>query len=359
MKDKGIFEKYYSRLAREGILKSAIAGIIVGFCVDFVIAFVGWFFGETIWLYLAIGIGLLAGVAAGVVAYFKFFQPNTKSIARRIDSLGLEERMVTMTELEKDESYIAMRQREDAKAALAKVEPKAIRLQLSRTLVILAVVAFTFGSAMTVVSALTSFDILPTPGQMVNPDDDKKDGDYVFVTYAADEGGYFYDADGATVTEIDLEVLIGDSAPTVIAVADEGWMFDGWSDGVTTPERKDVDIDEDLFLLAFFIEVEEDGVGMEGPGMSGNRPGNSRPGDNETNGNRPSEGTNAGGARYEPANRVYDGNTPYGDVYDEFYEQAMEELANNKNLTPKQRAMLEAYCESLRAGAMKSEDGDD
>lgn len=356
MKQKGIFEKYYSRVAREGILKAALCGIIVGFFVDFVISLACWFANAAVWsVYLALGIGLLAGAVCAVVAYFKFFRPTTKSIAKRIDSLGLEERLITMTELENDESYIAMRQREDAKAALAKVEPKSIRIQISKTMAILSVVAFVFGSSMTTVSALTSFGFLPNPGEILHPSDGDDD-EYLSVTYTVDEGGHFYDADGASVTEIDLEIVQGESAPVIIAVADEGWVFDGWSDGVTTPQRHDTEIEEDLFLLAFFVELEDDdGMGMDGPGMPGNRPGSNRPGDGETNGNRPNQGTTAGAGRYEPSNRVYDGNTPYGDVYDEFYEKAMEELANNKDLTPKQRAMLEAYCESLRAGAMKSE----
>lgn len=354
----GLFEKYYRRLAQEGVIKSALCGVVVGFAVDFVIAFIGWFVGATIWLYLAIGIGVACGVACGVALYYVRFRPTTKTIAARIDRLGLEERIITMTELEQDESYIAMRQREDALAALATTQPKQVKVELSKTLIIVAVVAFVFGASMTTISALTSLEILPSGGELVNPSPDDE-SDYVFVTYAADEGGYFYNADGDMVTEIDLAIVIGESAPVVMAVAEDGWMFDGWSDGVETPQRSDTELEEDLFVLAFFVEIEDgEGGGMQGsgPAAPGNRPGTPRPGDNQTQGQNPSHGENAGSARYEPSNRVHDGNTPYGDVYDEFYEKAMEELANNQDLTPEQRAMLEAYCEALRAGAMKSED---
>ena len=39
---KELFDKYYSRLAREGILKALFCGLIVGFAVNFVVAFIAW-----------------------------------------------------------------------------------------------------------------------------------------------------------------------------------------------------------------------------------------------------------------------------------------------------------------------------
>ncbi|MCH5164703.1 MAG: hypothetical protein J1F36_06790, partial [Clostridiales bacterium] len=122
MGSKKLFDKYYSRLAREAMLKAFIIGFIAGFAVNIVIAFVTLFFTDfKLWFVVALGAGIIVTAITALLLYFKAFKPTTKKIASRIDSLGLEERLITMTELENDESYIAMRQREDAKAKLNEV----------------------------------------------------------------------------------------------------------------------------------------------------------------------------------------------------------------------------------------------
>ena len=42
---KELFDKYYSRLAREGMLKALFCGLIVGFAVNIVVAFTAWYYG--------------------------------------------------------------------------------------------------------------------------------------------------------------------------------------------------------------------------------------------------------------------------------------------------------------------------
>lgn len=105
--------------------------------------------------FLAVYRARVAAIAAFVpIFYYKKFRPTTKDVARRIDRLGLEERIITMTELEKDESYIAMRQREDAKRKLGAVDAKQIRFRFSTAAAVVAAICAVLGVSMTTVTDL-------------------------------------------------------------------------------------------------------------------------------------------------------------------------------------------------------------
>ena len=114
MDSKNMFRKYRKRLVAEGVAKSLIFGLLVGFAANIVIATVSCFVKvEGLWL-ISIGLLLVGTLISAPIFYFAKFRPTTKQIAARVDRrLGLEERTITMLELENDDSYIAMRQRED------------------------------------------------------------------------------------------------------------------------------------------------------------------------------------------------------------------------------------------------------
>ena len=68
------------------------------------------------------------------------------------------------------------------------------------------------------------------------------------ITYTADVGGYI---DGVAVQI----VKENESAETVIAVPETGYRFVKWSDGLTTPERKDKNIIADKTVTAEFEKI--------------------------------------------------------------------------------------------------------
>ena len=120
MNAKQLFQKYHKRMVAEGILKATLIGLLAALAVLFVTAAVCWFVGfKGIWLSIVLFVVVLAATA--VTVYLVKYRPTTRSIARRVDELGLEERLITMTELEGDDSYIATRQRQDAMESLNKV----------------------------------------------------------------------------------------------------------------------------------------------------------------------------------------------------------------------------------------------
>lgn len=359
MDSKKLFEKYYSRLAREGMLKAFICGLIVGFAVDFVFALVTWFLkGFSLWFVLALVAGLVIGAVVAVILYYKVFRPTTKKIAQRIDSLGLEERLITMTELENDDSYIAMRQREDAKAKMNEVNSKNIKFKVAKSLIIVAAVVGVLGLAMTTVNALTAFGIIQRPN--LDPDYDPYE-DFVFITYIA-EGGC-----GEIIGETEQIVPRGgDSEPVYVEPLDD-WIFQSWDDGVTTQERFETNVQDDMIITATFISL--DGGDGDNPGNSSqsdvdpdeeNKNSKPREDDEDADGAEnppPSDNTdpmpNPNTSTSEDNNKYKDNNTPYGDDFFDLYPGLLEAL-NDENLTPEERAGLQSYIESLKAGVDKN-----
>ena len=74
------------------------------------------------------------------------------------------------------------------------------------------------------------------------------DAQYVTVNYMAAEGGRI---DGENSQEIEL----GGDTTVVTAVADEGYKFVKWSDGVTVFERTDIDVTQDVIVTAIFEKL--------------------------------------------------------------------------------------------------------
>ena len=367
MKDNNIFQKYYSRLVREGVLKSVVCGLAAGFGAMFITALFSWIFGFDGGIWLAIGLFIGLTSAVGVALYFIKFKPTAKQIARRVDALGLEERAVTMLELEHDNSYLAMRQREDARERLAATCAKNIKIKLSTMFIVPLCISLMVAIPMTTVMELAALDILPSGVDLVKPDSRH---DFISVSYFVDEGG---EIDG----EADQILSKGANATPVMAVPDEGWVFVGWDDGVSSAYREDINITGDIFVMALFEQIEEDdpdapGTGdMEGgddqegnldpdqPGSSGSD-GEVKPGDGDgekdgvgtgSNGSGDDEGGkgqgDGAGGKYDPDNSIIDGDTYYGDELKNKIEQILAELEANGELTPEDKAFIEKYFAGL------------
>lgn len=123
---KKLFSQYRNKLVFEGIIKALLCGLAVGAALSAVPAVITLAFNINGLVYSLI---VLAGgtVAAAPIFYFALFRPTTKAVIHRVDRLGLEERVVTMMEFQKDDSYIAMAQREDAKNQLATRDRKSLK----------------------------------------------------------------------------------------------------------------------------------------------------------------------------------------------------------------------------------------
>ena len=371
-----LFKKHYTRLCLEAGLRSALFGLAIGFVVAFVLSALEWLldFGAS-WLSLAVFVFISAVI--GVLLYFFKYRPTMKDVAKRLDRLGLDERMITMLEYEGDDSYIATLQRENAQVSFKTVENKKLKLRISIALIAIAVSAAILGSSMTTVLALAENGILPSGSTIIAGGDEF--WDYIPVSYIVDEGGYI------TGAEADQLVAPGEDAEPVVAEAEDGWVFVGWDDGSTDPARHDKNITEPREYIAIFeqIEDEEDSESSDGSegeeGEEGDQSqdqpsddssseseGGQQEENQETQDGQPSDSENdsesenssdsesnsgsngqGAGGKWEETNMFYDGQTYYKDAMDYYYDQAQQYFDENGDLPEEFREFFELYFGSL------------
>lgn len=251
-KEKTMFKEFYSKLVLEGILYSFLKALVISAFVEAVVAFVFWLTPiDGTWISLGIFAGLVVALTAAL--YFIKYRPTSKRIAARLDGLGLEERIITMNEFENDNSYIAIRQREDAQAALKKLSTKALKPIVSTLTVVLLSVSIVLAGGMTTVNALSAQGVIQGGNEILEnfkPEIEKYYYlKYVCMNYSTGET----DEDGGIVGGLiegatEQIVAVGENGEGVFAVAEEEWVFCGWSDGEADPYREEesVIIDKDL-----------------------------------------------------------------------------------------------------------------
>ncbi|HBF14796.1 MAG TPA: hypothetical protein DDW30_03770 [Clostridiales bacterium] len=373
-----LFKQYHHRMVREGIFSSVCFGLMIASGAVFVSALVCWLLRFTqILLPLAIGGGVL--LVSSILFFVLKFRPTERKVARRIDQMGLEERTVTMLDLAEDDSYIARKQREDTREKVREVKREQVRsnfplVNLKASAVFMLCAALVMGAGMTTVMGLTGSGVIPSPD--ILPSDEKQET-FFTVTYLTEGEG---DIEG----EADQTVLAGEDATTVVAVPQDGWIFVKWSDGVKSPERTDLGLTDDLEVTATFEEIGDgsdgedgDGAGKDddadadkdvpddnktdgassagsdgGDGGEGNSDGDK--GDGSGSGNGGQEGGGKGNGRGEGSgggwsegNQVIDGKTDYRDVYDNYYDEAMEIIRNGGELPDYLKEFIEKYYGSI------------
>ena len=336
----------YAVLRRESLLRSVLAGAAAGFALGFLAALAIWFTGAP-GLWLPVGLALAGTAGFTPVFYFRRFRPTEKESARRIDRCGLEERAITMVEYAEDDSYLAQRQREDAAEKLAAMDAARIRITVPAAASVLAGVAVTLGIGMTVVTGLARAGILPSGRDFVNGITPEPEPVYVEVTYMVSEGGSI-EGDEAQV------ILLGGETSEVVAVPDEGYVFDGWDDGGRRPVRRDSNVRESVVYTAVFLPLDDNGSGDEAGdagdnGAPGDQPGD-RPGDaGGENGQIPSQQPGGAGGQYLECNQVIDGETYYGSIYDEYYDAIMAALMENTEMDTGLKNFIDNYFKIIQA----------
>ena len=338
---QGKFLKFFRRLVREGWLKAFFVALTVGFAASAVLATVMWFTGTNALVYSLIAI--LGVTLVGMpILYVAFFRPTVQSNARRIDRLGLEERIVTMVELENDDSILSQLQREDAWKHLETADEKQIQFRITRKMVLSLSVAASLGCIMTTISMLAALGYIMSGTDLLEPLLPESPERYIYVEYVVGEGGYI---EGEEFQEI----IVGESGTQVIAVAEDGWTFVGWEDGFAYAERTDGGYDQDQVFLALFEPTGENGEG-EGDGQeTGSIPpdkpkASNSGGKNDISGE---EHNDAAGGRYEPANQIINGQVFYRDVLSDYLDMIEQYLASGEDIPEIIRKIVEAYKDSI------------
>ncbi len=321
-----LFKEYYSRLAKEGFLKALLGGLIVGASVAFVAAFTFWFVGaKQYWISLILLV--VSAAAATPILYYKKFRPSTKAIAKRLDELGLEERILTMTQLEGDDSYIAMRQREDAMKAMNMLNPKLVKMVISASVFVTLSITSVFGLGMTTVSGLSAEGILPSGRELIASmfDDDSNANTFELI-YGVQKNSKG-EAGGVIEGKTSQSVEKGADAETVIAVPEEDWIFVEWSDGVTEAARTDENVSEHIEVYAIFEKMGDEEDEEDDEFVGEDQPGDFKPDDKPGNGPPlPPDPNQSNGGQYQAADKIIDSETNYKDVLPQSKDDVQENL---------------------------------
>ena len=84
----------------------------------------------------SIGAGFLCALIVGFMIFKTKHKYGIEAIAKRIDKLGLEERVGTMVEYRHNKSYVAKLQREDAKAKISELNAKTMKIKCPKKMLI-------------------------------------------------------------------------------------------------------------------------------------------------------------------------------------------------------------------------------
>ena len=362
---KQTFKKFLSKLVFEGLLKSFIASAVIAFGACVATAVLTWMLAPELWWTVFVVFG---GVMVISVPLFFFlrYRPSMESVAARVDRLGFNERAITMLELENENTFFANIQRADAIAKIESIKPSGLRLSVSMPAVIAMASVFIASAAFTVVGALSNDGIVPSGKELIYAEEET----YYTVEYIVEEGGMIIGGEEVQA------VLAGEDTVTVEAIPDEGWAFIGWFDAETMKNvedlmmfgkledaalstdfyRTEINVQSDISIYALFTEMGEGEEG-EGDGEGGGEGEPSdQPADAPSNGEGegdgdgggdspllPEQGGGAGGGKDKEGNNINDGKTPYGDLIDEYLDQAMEYVQNGQDVPEDIKKLIEEY----------------
>lgn len=357
-----LFKKYRARIVHEGILKASLCGSSIGCAMLSVCALVSWLVGFKPGLFIALGLFVVVCAVSIPLFYHFCFRPTDKSIAARMDALGLEERVITMVELEGDDSFIAQKQREDTKHVLGRVNSGLVKMAVSVSMIVLAVIAGTVALSFTAVDSLYYAGIIPGGEELWYGEPSFGEYQVTYSVKTAESGFVVFWTDDwekeEKVTEA-ITVSEGEDAPAVLAVPEPDYVFVGWSDGVRIPYRQDLEIRSNLEVLAIFEPLDETLDRDETPPEEQRDSDGDGSSAGQGSGEGPSNGITDTDLRDASNNQIVDGQTFYGDPFEEAYKNAMDRLTSDENLSSSMKEWITDYLDSIaQDGADEDEGGE-
>ena len=339
MEKNTIFQKQFSKLKLEAVVKSSLVGVAVGLGVNFVTSLITWFTPmRGFWLSLLL-FAIVAPVAS-ILFYYKRFYPSDVQNARRLDSMGLEERLVTMVEFADVDSGMARIQREDARRVLSSIEKGQIKLKISKALIVIFASALFLAASMTTVNAMSESGHLPGGDELLGSLVDDATKVSYLINYEAEEGGSIYGKTEQLVQE-------GSASSAVVALSSEGYYFVMWSDGNTSPARIDENVTADATYVAIFKKLNDADAwtdtdeGDSAEDAPENKQQGQGPG--ESIGDNPQDSMHGGG-KYQPNNQVINGNIYYREIIEEYKDTADERIfEENNTLTEEEIEFIKQY----------------
>lgn len=398
---ENVLIEFKKKAKKQNIIKAGLCSVAISllFNIPFLIAF--WIMDYKYKFIICAGIFIVGISVLFPVLYFKKFQYTEIQLAKRIDDLGLEERVLTMIELKDNNSFIAKKQKEDTLNVLKTVEANDLKgkykkqsfLSIFSTALASLVIALSLmfpniretiiahGEPKYTIEVSAKglgfvIDYSKYENQsLINAVSKKQEQDQIdkinnkeivelkqFPTAFSNRISVNYrcfgdiDAtmvlDGANFEDISYKIK-SDETHILMALPYKGYVFIGWSDGFVSPFREIDNYSTDL--IALFDEVSSVGENMpDKQEEPGDKDGSA---DSESDGIGP-EGNGTGktnnddswgdGAKGSPANQVINGETYYGDIFNQSYQEAVERIKNDTNLTDAQKKAITDYFESIR-----------
>ena len=137
MSIKDVLKPFKQRLMAEAWIRSTVLGAMIAAAVAVVLGGVHWFLPQTITgtgILIAFAVVLVLGTGLSLVLLYR---PTERDTARRLDSLGMDERVETMLEYEHDDSPAANLQREETMTRLQGINSRTLKFSVSKTLLML------------------------------------------------------------------------------------------------------------------------------------------------------------------------------------------------------------------------------
>lgn len=379
MNNQELFAKFMGKLKREALLKSLVIAAAVAFGGSFIAAFVCWFLSGVDGLWVSIGVFGVLFVALSLILYFAKFRPTWKDVARRLDRLGLDERMITMTELEGVDTIMAVHQRESAVNALGTVSNKMLTVAVSVISCVALAITGVLGISMTTVEALSYRDKGPSGSDFIGQFDDR---DVYFnvryvINYYDGSGNLLKDQTGCAIDGNDEQIVLrgGDAEPVYAYSEDDMgdewfWYFYGWYDfnptnlvfgdpistdafredlGISEESVGELTVDEDgnftLTFYAAFVQAtfSEDGDTGAGEPEDGEPADGDAPSDMPSEGDEDEEGEAPGGGTSGDEGVIIDGSQDFRDRLEEYYAMYEQAKQNGEPIPDYLKKIIETY----------------
>lgn len=117
---------YQRKLTKEAVIKSGVFGLIAGFLLMILISVIS-FATKYNAMWISLSVWAAASVGCTLLLYFTVFKTTAEKTASRMDEMGLDERVITMLELQGTDSVIAQKQRADTQSVLQNVTPQKMK----------------------------------------------------------------------------------------------------------------------------------------------------------------------------------------------------------------------------------------
>lgn len=229
----------------KGMIKSFLVAIIIGFSFAILFSLCNIFFIKLSPLNVIL---IILSVTLFFIPflYIFIFRKNKKTIIKELDTYGLDERLITLYETNetKTNKEILNLLRKDTETEVEKLFlDKEFKKLYNRKTFYIAVLIFILGL---ITYVFNIFIINKTNQSTIS-----NTNIFYNIYYKPTEGGFIKG-------DVYQTVYKKSNATEVVAVADNGYIFDKWSDGVLSNKRKDFNLVKDKVITAYFIKLDDD-----------------------------------------------------------------------------------------------------